>query len=384
MLKPRRFSTTRLAATTLLILLGTATAVRAENPRHLRQLLETGRCRNCDLSQANLNREDLRNADLAGTNLRGANLSSTDLSDADLSNANLENANLQNAKLNRTIVTNTNFRGTILDRNSQNPTGDQRQNWGRDRQGQTGDRQSWGRRNRYQWPNSGSNNQPNYANYPNQPIYSNQPDPSNNIDQRYQTYEAEIRRIYGELTNQSISRQELRRYMWDLANGRSISDLRQDIAQSPEARAALNGLYQQLLGREIDAGGSQTWTGYMVRGRNLADVRREIVQGAEVSTALNRVYQQVLGRQIDASGLAAWTNYMRRGNSLADVQREIAVSQEAQPEINRALNRLYQQLLGREIDASGLATWTSYMRRGNSLADVEREIAASPEAQARR
>jgi hypothetical protein len=82
--------------------------------------------------------------------------------------------------------------------------------------------------------------------------------------------------------------------------------------------------------------------------------------------------------------LAAWTNYMRRGNSLADVQREIAVSQEAQPEINKALNRLYQQLLGREIDPSGLETWTNYMRRGNSLADVEREIAASPEAQARR
>jgi Pentapeptide repeats (8 copies) len=289
MMKPRCFSTTTFATTTLLMLLGAATAVRAENPNHLRQLLETGRCRNCDLSQANLSRENLSNADLAGANLRSANLSYTDLSNADLSSANLQDANLQNAKLNRTIVTNANVRGTILDRNSQNSNGRNRQNWGR----QSGQRQDaghhgWGQEHRRQRSNSDWSNQSNYPNYPNQPnysnqpVYSNQPAPSNNIDQRYLNYEAEIRRAYQDATNQSIDHQTLQRYMRDLVDGRSsLDDLRRNIIQSPAARACLNAVYQQLLGRDVDAGGLQTWTDYMMGGRTLVDVQREVFYSEE-------------------------------------------------------------------------------------------------------
>ncbi|MBD1893542.1 DUF928 domain-containing protein [Coleofasciculus sp. FACHB-129] len=88
-----------LAAAGLLSVLWFATPVRAENPEHLKRLLETNKCLNCDLSGANLIGARLVAADLRGANLSGANLSGADLSGANLTNANLTSVNLNNAKL---------------------------------------------------------------------------------------------------------------------------------------------------------------------------------------------------------------------------------------------------------------------------------------------
>ncbi|MBD1881572.1 DUF928 domain-containing protein [Coleofasciculus sp. FACHB-T130] len=88
-----------LAAAGLLSVLWFATPVRAENPEHLKRLLETNKCLNCDLSGANLMGARLVAADLRGANLSGANLSGADLSGANLTNANLTRVNLNLAKL---------------------------------------------------------------------------------------------------------------------------------------------------------------------------------------------------------------------------------------------------------------------------------------------
>lgn len=83
----------------------------AENPDHMRQLLRTGDCPGCDLSDANLEGLNLSGANLQAANLSGTNFQQTqllnsnmmaaNLSDAvlvasDLSGANLEDANLSN------------------------------------------------------------------------------------------------------------------------------------------------------------------------------------------------------------------------------------------------------------------------------------------------
>jgi uncharacterized protein YjbI with pentapeptide repeats len=59
----------------LLTAIGFAAPVKAENPEHVRQLLETKRCPGCDLTGANLANIDLSEADLTGADLSGANLS---------------------------------------------------------------------------------------------------------------------------------------------------------------------------------------------------------------------------------------------------------------------------------------------------------------------
>jgi hypothetical protein len=263
MLKPK------IVIPTLLFVLGAATSAQAENPAHLRQLLNTGRCRSCDLSYVNFSRQDLSNADLTGANLRGSNLSNTNLSNADLSNADLQDANLNNADLTNAIV-----QGTILDRRTTNQP-QRNANWGR----QGGEQivqtqQGWGRQRRRSHHRINSD-------------WNNSREQSTANDQNTQRYESEIRSIYAQVTNQQLNNRDLQQYLQELARGESIGNIRSTMVRSPEARTALNALYQRVFSRNIDQSGLKTWTDYMGRGRSLLDVYRELSQSQE---ARNRQY----------------------------------------------------------------------------------------------
>ncbi|MEB3211640.1 MAG: pentapeptide repeat-containing protein [Leptolyngbyaceae bacterium] len=94
------------------LLMGTAialsvlvpSAATAENLDHLRQLLRTNECENCDLRGANLSALDLTDAVLTGS----------DLSDANLNRAILVRANLEGTTLRNTTLNGSDFRGANL------------------------------------------------------------------------------------------------------------------------------------------------------------------------------------------------------------------------------------------------------------------------------
>jgi hypothetical protein len=81
-------------AIALLVSLLSATAGDAAVPADVDQLLETGYCPRCDLSDADLSNLNLRDVYLSGANLAGADLSNSNLQYADLSYAILNGANL--------------------------------------------------------------------------------------------------------------------------------------------------------------------------------------------------------------------------------------------------------------------------------------------------
>ncbi|MEM7715066.1 MAG: pentapeptide repeat-containing protein [Cyanobacteria bacterium P01_A01_bin.68] len=98
---------------------GFTSSAQAANSEHVRQLLATKQCPNCDLSGAGLVMSDLSGADLRGANLSGANLSranlnGADLRDANLSGAGLFGANLNGAKLSRVNLNGADLRNTYL------------------------------------------------------------------------------------------------------------------------------------------------------------------------------------------------------------------------------------------------------------------------------
>jgi hypothetical protein len=72
------------------------------------------------------------------------------------------------------------------------------------------------------------------------------------------------------------------------------------------AGSAINGAYQQYLGRSPDAAGLQWWQNAAASGTPVS----QIVDGIKGSTesSLNTLYQSVLGRAPDAQGLAFWMN----------------------------------------------------------------------------
>jgi tetratricopeptide (TPR) repeat protein len=90
------------------------TIAQAANSEHLKQLLATKNCQNCDLSGAGLVMADLQGADLSGANFAGANLSRANLTGADLRGANLSGASLFGANLNYAKLSGATIVGTDL------------------------------------------------------------------------------------------------------------------------------------------------------------------------------------------------------------------------------------------------------------------------------
>ena len=95
---------------------------------------------------------------------------------------------------------------------------------------------------------------------------------------------------------------------------------------------------------------------------------------------LNRIYWQVLGRPIDASGFRTYSEQLRDGKSLEWVRDDISRSQEA----GTAVNRVYQRVLGRDADPSGLNTYTNQLEDEWTLRHVRRDVFFSDEARERR
>ncbi|MEL7006279.1 MAG: pentapeptide repeat-containing protein, partial [Bacteroidota bacterium] len=97
----------------------TPAAVGAANVADIAQLTNTGICRACDLSGADLTGAhligaDLRDANLTGTVLTHANLEGADLTGAKLINTDLSNAYLTNAVLDNAVVTNVDLSDSTL------------------------------------------------------------------------------------------------------------------------------------------------------------------------------------------------------------------------------------------------------------------------------
>jgi uncharacterized protein YjbI with pentapeptide repeats len=90
------------------------TTVQAANSEHIRQLLATKQCQNCDLTNAGLVMADLSGANLSGANLAGANLSRANLSGADLRGANLSGAGLFGVNLSEAKFSGANLAGADL------------------------------------------------------------------------------------------------------------------------------------------------------------------------------------------------------------------------------------------------------------------------------
>jgi uncharacterized protein YjbI with pentapeptide repeats len=103
-----------LATAVFLTTISLSQTAQAANSEHIRQLLATKQCQNCDLASAGLVLADLSGANLSGANLSGANLSRANLSGADLRGANLSGAGLFGANLNGAKLSGANLLGTDL------------------------------------------------------------------------------------------------------------------------------------------------------------------------------------------------------------------------------------------------------------------------------
>ena len=87
--------------------------------------------------------------------------------------------------------------------------------------------------------------------------------------------------------------------------------------------------YREILERDVDQSGNDTWMGAIRNGWSLDRVRRAIAESPEAQNKIRDVYKTMLCRDADPSGLSTWTNALATGWSLSRVRYEgIAGSQE--------------------------------------------------------
>jgi hypothetical protein len=135
----------------------------------------------------------------------------------------------------------------------------------------------------------------------------------------------------------------------------------------------VNAVYLGFLRRAADAGALSANTAGLAAGT--------ITHGSLVETLLNsaefnqfvapvsRLYMAAFRRVPDAGGLDNWVAYVRAGNSLQSAADAFVASQEFQLTYgslndSQYVTLLYENVLGREPDPTGLATWTGQLGSG--------------------
>lgn len=158
-----------------------------------------------------------------------------------------------------------------------------------------------------------------------------------------------------------------------------------------EAEAAALRLFQGVLGRDADQGGSQLWAAQAEAGVATSAIAQEFLNSSEYKIVSNEtfvesLYTQLLARSddnIDETGVQGWLNVLAAGGSRTDVTAAIATSQEAisLDQSNGAyINGLYQSAFGRDAEDTGLNGWVSQLVNGTSRAEVANSILTSAEA----
>ena len=158
----------------------------------------------------------------------------------------------------------------------------------------------------------------------------------------------------------------------------------------------LQQLYQNVLGRSGDAGGTAYWTQALADGQarsqvlagfsesleNRVDTRPTVGDG-DLSAAY-RLYQAAFNRTPDAAGLNYWTRQLDDGTALQTVARDMSNSFEylstyAALDPSAFVGRLYQNVLHRAGDAAGTEYWLGQLASGQTMSLVLMNFSESTE-----
>jgi hypothetical protein len=144
--------------------------------------------------------------------------------------------------------------------------------------------------------------------------------------------------------------------------------------------------YQDLLGRAADPGGLASWSGALNQGvLTRAQVALGIENSLEHQTAeVQGLYSRYLHRSAEPGGLTSWTAFLQAGGTLEQLEASIVGSPEyfqvrGGSSNNGYLTALYQDILGRSVDATGQANWGTALANGMTPAQVAAAVFASSE-----
>lgn len=144
--------------------------------------------------------------------------------------------------------------------------------------------------------------------------------------------------------------------------------------------------YQDILGRDAEAGALQTFSTMIDQGRL---THQQLLLGLQLSPegrflAVHRIYQQLLGRLADPSGLQASLSFLGHGGTVEQLRSIITASSEYFQ--SRAggtnagfISAMYQDALGRAPDSVGNANISAALTNGADRLTIARDMYLSAE-----
>ncbi|HEV3344414.1 MAG TPA: DUF4214 domain-containing protein [Pirellulales bacterium] len=202
-----------------------------------------------------------------------------------------------------------------------------------------------------------------------------------------------VQEVYRDLFGRQAELQGLEYWVAELTKGVSRGDVAHQMVQIASFEEfqhdTVVALYQQYLGRAPDAGGEAYWTAYLYNGGTIEAMSQALVVspefyhvrgGGTVDGFLNALFEDALGRSIDASALAYFQRQMAQGATAADVAAVIFASDE----YHRArVNALFEELLGRAADPGALTYYAAELDNGAAEELVVSQLISSDEYFAR-
>lgn len=171
-----------------------------------------------------------------------------------------------------------------------------------------------------------------------------------------------------------------------LAQGGSRQQLVQSVVSSTEYQASqIAGVYTLLLHRSPGQAGTQYWLGVMSSGRTIEQIEALVAgtdeyyrnAGGTNPAYVSRLYTDVLGRSVDATGLRYFVALLLQGG----VSRSaVAQSLLGTPEYaDKVVAADYAQYLHRPVDAAGLQYMASLFQQSGGSRAVTIALLSSQE-----
>jgi hypothetical protein len=149
-------------------------------------------------------------------------------------------------------------------------------------------------------------------------------------------------------------------------------------------RCYVDTLYQQLLGRDSDPAGVNTFTNQLNNGVTRQQIVLEIEASPEYQNVLIGIaYGTYLHRNSDPKGQSDAFQSLQKGGNFSDIENAILSSNEYFRDAGRTndgfINRLYADLLNRAADPAGLASFRQMLASGASRSAIVRIFQNSAE-----
>ncbi|MBI4623801.1 MAG: DUF4214 domain-containing protein [Verrucomicrobia bacterium] len=156
---------------------------------------------------------------------------------------------------------------------------------------------------------------------------------------------------------------------------------------SRTADLVIDRAYRDVLGRGADPDGLRHYREKLLREGWTERLMIEDLQQSREARAINpdeaiaRAYREVLGREPDPNGLNHYRQQWRKGWTQGQIREDLRRSSEGrEASIRPTIARVYRELLGREVDPGGYATYEKLMReKGWGERELRQAIMAGDE-----